>query len=175
MRSRSPQRPPDALLEVAPFAQRPLHAGRTDLQLVRPIREVLEVEASGQRFGHLGDGVEINATLAVDRDPQDRPALLATKFHVPELEPGRFDHRPDHLLDGSSICRTHRAHPPRGDDVRALPLAHLLSAPSKKKVGASPLRVTTAPFAENEYSRQRFVRRHQAFVARSAVTYSARR
>src|SRR5581483_1453491 len=93
---------PDALthapLEVAGRAERSLQPGRAHLQPVPGRSEVLEVEPAREALGGLGDGVEVDAALPVHRHAEHHPPTLLAVGDLPELQPGRLDHRPDQRL-----------------------------------------------------------------------------
>ena len=88
--------------------------GEPDLQRVRSRVEALEVQPPRDASVDVGDRVEVDAALAVDRDAQDLPPLLAAERDLDQLEPGAFHHRPHQ------------------------PVEVHCHAPSKRKVGASP-------------------------------------
>jgi hypothetical protein len=92
--------------------QRPVHAGRADLELVFAREKVAagllgRVQRGGDLAGHQGDVVEVDPAVLVDQDPDHVPAAGPGDADVLEVVTHgghhRLDHRADPRFDGGEV------------------------------------------------------------------------
>jgi len=89
---------------VAGQRQRPVHAGRADFQLVLARDQLLAgrlrvVERVGDQPGQVGDGVQVHAAVAVDRDAQLVASADLAYGKVFKVVAGRLEQRGHQVAD----------------------------------------------------------------------------
>src|SRR5262245_8582007 len=81
---------PDLLADVADevlrFAQRPIDAGRGNLESIRPGDQLLDVEHHGELAAEARQTVEVDSPLAIYEQAEHLPPPFVAQLHVDELE-----------------------------------------------------------------------------------------
>src|SRR2546423_1377019 len=100
--------PADVAPPVARLGQRPVDAGRTDLEDVLPLAELAagllgRVQRGGDLPGQVGDRVQAHPVVAVHHDPQYVPATGPRHGQLLQVVPGGLDDWRDHLAQPALV------------------------------------------------------------------------